>query len=179
MSPPLKAYESGARVRDSYGESFRFYDDVGNVLAGLRALEIKVAAASRTHAPELAREMLKLLKLPVKPVDRFGGAGGVAGTGGSAGSGNVNGSGGGGSVKAIEFFDRMEIYPGSKKRHFEKLREGMGLACEEMLFFDDESRNREVESLGVVMWLVKDGVSNDEIDKGVLSWRKRNRREIQ
>jgi len=61
----------------------------------------------------------------------------------------------------------------------EKIAQATGASFEEMLFFDDESRNREVEELGVVMWLVKDGVSNDEIDKGVLCWRKRNRRELQ
>jgi magnesium-dependent phosphatase 1 len=61
----------------------------------------------------------------------------------------------------------------------ERLAEATGLPFEEMLFFDDESRNRDVEELGVVLWLVADGISNDEVDKGVLSWRKRNRRELQ
>lgn len=45
-----------------------------------------------------------------------------------------------------------------------------------MLFFDDESRNKNVEVLGVVMQLVRDGVSMDVIDKGVQSWRKRHRK---
>jgi magnesium-dependent phosphatase 1 len=49
----------------------------------------------------------------------------------------------------------------------------------EMLFFDDESRNRVTERLGVVMWLVREGLSNDEVDMGVLSWRKRNRRQLE
>lgn len=45
-----------------------------------------------------------------------------------------------------------------------------------MLFFDDEPRNRDTERLGVVMWLVRDGVCAKEVDEGVRSWRKRNRR---
>lgn len=45
-----------------------------------------------------------------------------------------------------------------------------------MLFFDDESRNRNVESLGVVMWLVRDGVTWGEVEDGVRSWRKRTGR---
>jgi magnesium-dependent phosphatase 1 len=45
-----------------------------------------------------------------------------------------------------------------------------------MLFFDDESRNRDTERLGVVMWLVRDGVCAGAVDEGVRSWRKRNRR---
>jgi magnesium-dependent phosphatase 1 len=45
-----------------------------------------------------------------------------------------------------------------------------------MLFFDDESRNKNVESLGVIMWLVRDGVTWKELEEGVKSWRKRNGR---
>ena len=45
-----------------------------------------------------------------------------------------------------------------------------------MLFFDDESRNRDVEGLGVVMWLVRDGVTRNEVDEGVRSWRRKNKR---
>jgi magnesium-dependent phosphatase 1 len=79
-------------------------------------------------------------------------------------------------VKAIDLFTHLQIYPGSKIRHFEKLRKDTGLAYEEMLFFDDEARNRDTERLGVVMWLVRDGVCGSEVDAGVRSWRKRNRR---
>ena len=42
-----------------------------------------------------------------------------------------------------------------------------------MLFFDDEERNRNVEQLGVTMWLVRDGVTRNEVDRGVNEWRKR------
>jgi magnesium-dependent phosphatase 1 len=80
------------------------------------------------------------------------------------------------SAKAIELFDYLQIYPGSKIRHFEKLHQQTGIAYEDMVFFDDESRNRDVERLGVVMWLVRDGVSSQEVDEGVRSWRKRNKR---
>jgi magnesium-dependent phosphatase 1 len=80
------------------------------------------------------------------------------------------------STKALDLFDYLQIYPGSKIRHFEKLHQQTGIAYEDMVFFDDESRNREVERLGVVMWLVRDGVSSKEIDEGVRSWRKRNKR---
>jgi magnesium-dependent phosphatase 1 len=45
-----------------------------------------------------------------------------------------------------------------------------------MLFFDDESRNKNVEVLGVTMWLVRDGVTRNEIDDGIRSWRTRTGR---
>lgn len=102
-----------------------------------------MAAASRTCAPELAREMLRLLVVEV----------------------------GGRRNKMVEFFDHLEIYPGSKIRHFEKIRKATGVKYEDMLFFDDEARNREVESLGVTMCLVRDGVSCVEVDRGVEKWR--------
>ena len=76
--------------------------------------------------------------------------------------------------KSIDYFDHLEIYPGSKITHFVKLQKATGLRYEDMLFFDDESRNRNVESLGVHMHLVKDGVSRAEIDSGIKAWRARH-----
>jgi magnesium-dependent phosphatase 1 len=93
--------------------------------------------------------MLKLLKIP-----------------------SANGS----SSRAIDYFDHMQIYPGSKTTHFQRIHRDSGIEYEEMLFFDDESRNKNVEVLGVTMQLIKDGVTRDEIDRGVQSWRKRNGR---
>lgn len=75
--------------------------------------------------------------------------------------------------KAIEVFDYVEIFPGSKTNHFERIRRASGVQYAEMLFFDDEVRNRDVESLGVTMFLVRDGVSTGEVDEGVWEWRKR------
>lgn len=112
----------------------------------LKQRNILIGAASRTHAPDLGREMLSLLKIP-----------------GSSGS----------SKRAIDYFDHLQIYPGSKTTHFERIHRDSGIAYEEMLFFDDESRNKNVEVLGVTMKLVKDGVTTEEIDAGVRSWRKR------
>lgn len=44
-----------------------------------------------------------------------------------------------------------------------------------MLFFDDEARNRNVETeLGVTFCLVRDGMTREEVDRGVWLWRKRN-----
>lgn len=79
----------------------------------------------------------------------------------------------GSSKRAIDYFDHLQIYPGSKTTHFERIHRDSGIAYEEMLFFDDESRNKNVEVLGVTMKLVKDGVTTEEIDAGVRSWRKR------
>lgn len=78
--------------------------------------------------------------------------------------------------KALSVFDYLEIYPGSKTTHFARLHKTSGLPYEEMLFFDDESRNKNVEPLGVTMKLVPDGVSRGVIDQGVKKWRERHNR---
>lgn len=71
----------------------------------------------------------------------------------------------------------MQIFPGDKKQHFSKIHKASGVPYDEMLFFDDEVRNRNVESLGVVMCLVRDGVTRAEVDRGVREWRRRYGRE--
>ncbi|KAF2193757.1 magnesium-dependent phosphatase-1 [Zopfia rhizophila CBS 207.26] len=150
VTPPIKALDGGLKVKDRYGEGYGFYSDVGGVLDALKQKGIQIGAASRTHAPDLGREMLKLLKIP-----------------------NSSSSS---SARAIDYFDYLQIYPGSKTSHFERIHRESGIEYEEMLFFDDENRNKNVEVLGVMMWLVRDGVTREEMDAGVRSWRKRNKR---
>lgn len=116
----------------------------------LKTKNIIIGAASRTHAPDLGREMLRLLKIP-----------------------NSSGP----STRAIDYFDHLQIYPGNKTTHFERIRRDSGIEYEDMLFFDDESRNKNVEVLGVTMKLVPRGVTRDVIDEGVRAWRKRHGRE--
>ncbi|KAF2830366.1 magnesium-dependent phosphatase-1 [Ophiobolus disseminans] len=149
VSGPLKATEGGLKVKDRYGEGYGFYSDVAGVLEALKAKSILIGAASRTSAPDLGREMLKLLKIPNASVS---------------------------SGRAIDYFDHMQVYPGSKTTHFTRIHRDSGIEYDEMLFFDDESRNKNVEVLGVTMWLVKDGVSRDELDNGIKSWRQRTGR---
>ena len=80
------------------------------------------------------------------------------------------------STRAYEFFSNHQIYPGDKRTHMTRLQKATGSAYEDILFFDDESRNRNVESLGVCFWLVRDGVTKGEIDNGIREWRKRKDR---
>lgn len=155
VTPPLKAKDNNTRVADKWGESFAFYPGTSNILYAAKEAGIPMGIASRTHTPDLAREMLKSLvvtppfsteetKKKKKP------------------------------SKALEYFDHIQIFPGSKITHFQKLQKATGLDFTDMLFFDDEGRNREVEvELGVTFWLVRDGVTKEEVDKGVWEWRKR------
>ncbi|KAF8879572.1 magnesium-dependent phosphatase-1 [Infundibulicybe gibba] len=151
--PLRRKKETVNEVLDKYDESICFYKDVPDVLHRLRAAGITIAACSRTSAPKLARDALRLLL--VKPK-----------TGSDA------------SIPAIEFFDEMEIYPGSKLTHFKKLHEKTGIPYSEMLFFDDESRNREVEKLGVTFILTPRGLNNEAFEKGLNEWRRRYPQEV-
>ncbi|KAI1131562.1 magnesium-dependent phosphatase [Nemania abortiva] len=169
---PLRPNATHSACTDKVGESFAFYREVPAILHGLSLAGVRLGVASRTHAPDLGRDMLKLLHIPsasslLAAENGEGGGGGGKSSGGS-------GSGKDKARKAIDFFDAgLEIYPSSKIRHFEVLHKRTGIPYAEMLFFDDESRNRDTESLGVTMWLVRDGVTWSEIESGIQEWRRR------
>lgn len=192
--------ERSANASPSLGESFAFYPEVPSILLSAKALPqgpLLLGTASRTQAPDLAHTLLKQLYLPPLPVAPAAAAAAAAsGASSSSSSLTVNGasppptksptrmtfssSSSSSSAtpftspkRALDVFDYMQIFPGDKKRHFEKLQKQSGVAFEDMLFFDDESRNRNVEQLGVTMWLVRDGVTKAEVDNGVRAWRKK------
>ncbi|MCJ1344839.1 hypothetical protein MMC31_003042 [Peltigera leucophlebia] len=149
VTPPLKAKAGGEAGLDRRGETFAFYRLVPALLSSLASLTSPpvLALASRTDTPERAISLLNLLHIRLSdgPVKR-----------------------------AIEFFPYRQIFPADKRLHFAELHKASGIAYEDMLFFDDERRNRNVESLGVVMRLVEDGVTFEEVDAGVRDWRKRH-----
>lgn len=149
ISPPIRATAPLTSITDRNNEPFTLYPDVPSILALLPTLvpnPIRLGVASKSPVGDLCREVLRLIRLPAP-------AGGKG---------------------VIEVFDAgLEIYEGSKIRHFEVLRRRTGVAYEDMLFFDDERPNREVERLGVTMRLVGGGLSWEELGKGVEEWRAR------
>lgn len=161
VTQPIKPNAQHLAASDRLGEHLAFYDDVPSVLQALpRAARdrggLQLGVASRTSAPELARQLLQMLHLPPLP----------GADDDEARPANP--------MRAIQVFDGgMEIYPGSKLRHFEALHKRTGIPYEDMLFFDDESRNRETEQLGITMQLVRDGVTWAEVERGVDEWRRR------
>ena len=136
------------------GETFAFYPDVPAVLHGARKAGIRMGLASRTSAVDIANDLLRLLHVP-NPAT------------------TSTGSGSGSAKKAVDFFPQRQIFPGDKRTHLDRLARGAGLQGEDIVFFDDEMRNRNTESLGVTFWLVEDGVTRDEVDKGIREWRRR------
>lgn len=140
-TPPFRL-STPTTVVDRVNTRYSFYDSVPRILHALRGKNILIAAASRTHAPVHARQVLSLLEIE--------------------------------SEKAIDYFHHLEIYPGSKITHFKRIAKATDIDYEDMLFFDDELRNAEVdEQLGVCMVHVPDGVEPGVVDKGVREWRRR------
>lgn len=166
-----------------------------------------MSVASRTHAPDLARDMLKGLYIPCTPLS-WSAAGSRSGWKDRAeANGNavededenhdtaeaaVNSETKGRSrsrsrtthqakdktklnpTRALDFFTNPQMYPGSKTSHFRAIQKHTKIAYEDMIFFDDEARNKNVEGeLGVVFVLVRDGVTAAEVDRGVREWRRR------
>ena len=118
----------------------------------VRDQNIKLGVASRTETPDLARQMLTYLHIQ------------------TAASDSTN------SPTALSMFDYLEMYSGSKTNHFKQIHKRSGVAYKDILFFDDEPRNSNVEDLGVTMQLVRGGVTHDQVDAGVKRWRERNGR---
>lgn len=72
-----------------------------------------------------------------------------------------------------KYFTYKEIYPGSKVNHFARIKRDSGLEYNEMLFFDDEHRNKlDLDKIGVLMILVPDGVTKDLIKEGMKEYAK-------
>jgi len=139
------------RVKDNYGATIGFYRDVPQILHDLAAGKIHIAACSRTSATDLANEALSLLLMP--PSEDAPQAA---------------------PRTAKSFFNSREIYPGSKIQHFKAINRKTGIPYEEMLFFDDEPRNREVEKLGVTFVLANRGMNRKLLDRGLAEWRRRH-----
>ena len=157
-----------------------------------------MSVASRTHAPDIARQLLNGLYV-VPPADIAAAAAAAAknGNGIEASDCNVSDEISRDSIKtqkgnskskpteqekalkASEYFVAPQMFPGSKVAHFQKIqrdlrKQGTEVAFEDMVFFDDEARNRNVEvELGVTFVLVRDGVTRDEVDRGIGAWRRR------
>ena len=64
---------------------------------------------------------------------------------------------------------------GSKIKHFNRLHQKTGIAYEDMLFFDDESINREVTSLGVTFVDAQGGLSTEMMVSGLRAFQGQGR----
>ncbi|KAE8402202.1 magnesium-dependent phosphatase-1 [Aspergillus pseudonomiae] len=155
VSEPVEARDNNSCIVDRRGKSFAFYPAVSSILSSCKDRSIPLALASRSHAPDLALAILEALHINPAFSDNT----------------TLNTP----SVCARNYFDYIQIVPGTKKQHFMRIHHASGIAYEDILFFDDEARNHDVETeLGVTFCLIRGGITRDEVDRGVRAWRKRN-----
>ncbi|KAK4051934.1 hypothetical protein OIV83_002639 [Microbotryomycetes sp. JL201] len=167
VTPPLKRKGQDVnRIFDRYGTTMAFYPEVPSILLQLHHSNVHVAAVSRTSAPKAARQALTELLVPgtMRPS-----SGGHFDPLKAKSRQEASASD---TISSIKLFDTLEIYPGSKLKHFRAIHEATGIPYEEMLFFDDESRNMEVTKLGITFVLVRDGVNRQLFESGLDAWRK-------
>ncbi|CAM9637561.1 unnamed protein product [Discosporangium mesarthrocarpum] len=82
----------------------------------------------------------------------------------------------GGGVRMADVFDLAEVYPGSKIRHFGKLRKDSRVPYEDMIFFDDWDVNcAEVERLGVMSVECPTGLNKNVWKRGLEEYAARKR----
>lgn len=116
----------------SDGYELTIYKDIPRILSDLKENEVKLMTASRTWAPEIAQEILKIYKV------------------------KYNGS----LVPLADLFDEFQWGERSKIGHLrDGLKDLYGsndLKSKNICLFDDESRNREVERFGVKFVYVTD-----------------------
>ncbi|CAG8458777.1 13592_t:CDS:10 [Ambispora leptoticha] len=143
LEPPFKASPSELHtVRDKYNYEIKLFPDVPRILNFIRKNipNSKIAVASRTDKPEWARKILSLMSFPVQQEED--------------------------AIASLnELFDFAEIYPGSKLTHMKALRNKSGIAYDDMIFFDDEIRNNEVEiSRGIRSSLAENATFYDTVN---------------
>lgn len=74
-----------------------------------------------------------------------------------------------------KYLDHLLWGIGTKISHFKQIQKLTGVDFKDMVFFDDESRNKDVEkALGVTFVLVRNGVTWDMFNKGIQMWRTKN-----
>jgi len=62
----------------------------------------------------------------------------------------------------------QQIFPGSKRKHFERLKADSGVPFSEMIFFDDSQMNtREIEQMGVLCVLCPRGLTATIWERGL------------
>ncbi|CEH17217.1 Magnesium-dependent phosphatase [Ceraceosorus bombacis] len=166
VDPPLRRASGDAinKVVDSNGQPLSFYPHVPTLLLSLARTSIPIAAASRTSAPTAAKQALSGLFLKdtdPAPADE------------PPHSPRRSVEDRTRIVKAISLFDYMEIYPGSKITHFNRIHKDSRVPYEDMIFFDDERRNSEVErKLGVhFVEISNSGLDLETFENGVRGWR--------
>ncbi|CCD23220.1 Mg-dependent acid phosphatase NDAI_0B01860 [Naumovozyma dairenensis CBS 421] len=136
LSPPFKeVYNKNKEVHtlvDSCGYKLSFYKDIPKIIIDLKKNGVRIVSASRTWAPEIAKQCLRQFKIEYE----------------------------GQIIPMIELFDDLQWGERSKIGHLKDALVNIyghnDLKLLKVCLFDDESRNKDVERYGVKFIYVKD-----------------------
>lgn len=132
FSPVKKTNGEVLKVVDARGYELSIYKDIPKIITDLKDHGTKILSASRTWAPDVAQDLLKIYKIEYQ----------------------------GKLVSMSELFDAKRWGDRSKIGHIgEGIKEITGhddIRKYKVFLFDDESRNRDVEKHGVTFVYVKD-----------------------
>ncbi|ORX44134.1 magnesium-dependent phosphatase-1 [Piromyces finnis] len=141
-------------VTDRSGDRVKFYKDVPLIIHSLKRNGIKVGIASRTGAISWAEQIIQLIPLPLIQEDEVP-------------KSEIY------SKTLKDIVDVVEIYPTSKIRHIKQIAKRLNINLNEILFFDDETRNiRDLKSIGVTSIFVDDGMSIKVLHEGLREFNK-------
>lgn len=146
LSPPIKPV-SKTRVVDHYGMELSMYKDVESIMVELEANGVEIVGASRTATPRIAQELLSRLHINGKP--------------------------------SMKYFANLQWGQGSKTRHILRAAKELGMTKEleagMFILFDDEWRNRDVESINCHFGHIVDerkGLTREIFEKKLIEWTK-------
>ncbi|GEQ70629.1 hypothetical protein JCM33374_g4307 [Metschnikowia sp. JCM 33374] len=144
VDPPFSKV-TDSQLKDSSGYKVALCPDVESIIKELVENNVTIISASRTPTPNIAKKILSMLKIDGKPM--------------------------------IEYFDSLQWGEGSKIRHITRAVEELGLQKElkarSMILFDDESRNKDVESIGCHFAFIEDykrGLTRPIFENALKKW---------
>lgn len=142
ITPPLRPEVNSdgqvLEIVDARGYKVALYKEIPRIMEDLKMHGVKLLSASRTWAPDIAIEMLKVFKIKV--------------------NGDI--------VTLFSLFDDLNWGDHSKVNHIRSgVKHVYGndnLKSLKICLFDDESRNRDVERYGVKYLHIKDPVQGPD-----------------
>lgn len=130
------------QIVDSYGYKLSLYPELPLIIKELKQNGVKIISASRTPTVHIAKQLISHIKIDGKPLK--------------------------------DYFDSSQWGTGSKTRHIREAARELGMEKElkdgQFILFDDEYRNKDVNSIGCEFVFIRDtstGMTRELFDQGM------------
>ncbi|OBA23487.1 magnesium-dependent phosphatase-1 [Metschnikowia bicuspidata var. bicuspidata NRRL YB-4993] len=144
VDPPISRV-TDSELKDSSGYKLALCPDVESIIRELVENNVTIISASRTPTPHIAKKVLSLIKINGKPM--------------------------------IEHFHSLQWGEGTKIKHISRAVQDLGLEDHlengSFILFDDEARNRDVESIGCHFAFIEDyrrGLTRPIFENALKTW---------